>query len=65
MQQPRPVVVTDPPLNFPSFWNLLGKLALKLMQQRAHGEIVITLHEGTIPIIRVNRTYKPQSLPDV
>lgn len=47
------------------FWNILGKLAVKLMQQRAHGEIVITLHEGSIPLIRINRAFKPHNLPDV
>lgn len=54
----------EPPLNFTTFWTLLGKLMVRLMRERAHGQVVITIHQGQIPIVEVNRKYKPTGLPE-
>lgn len=52
------------PLNFGTFWSLLGKLVVRLMKERAHGEIVLILQEGSIQRIRINRSYLPGNLPE-
>jgi hypothetical protein len=59
--------MASPPteLNFPFFWGLLGRLAVKLLKERAHGEITLIFENGNIKIVRVNRVYLPNNLPDV
>lgn len=52
------------PLNLGSFWALLGKVALRLVKERAHAEISVIFDNGTIKIVRVNRTYLPGNLPE-
>jgi hypothetical protein len=52
------------PLNFALFWSMLGKLILRLMKDRAHGQITITIHDGNIPVVEVSRRYRPGSLPE-
>jgi hypothetical protein len=58
-------VPEEQPLNFGAFWNILGKLMVRLMKERMHGQIVITVHGGHIPIVEINRKYKPADLPQV
>jgi hypothetical protein len=66
VNQARPAgAPVEQPLNFVTFWSILGKLAVGWMRQRAHGEIIVTFHDGNIPLVRVHRAYKPQNLPDV
>lgn len=58
-------MATDAPLNpFSAFWNKLGKLAIRLMRERMHGELTITFRDGEIRGVRVNRTYTPQDIPE-
>lgn len=54
----------EQPLNFGVFWSILGKLVVRLMKERAHGQIVITIHDGNIPVVEVSRRYRPASLSD-
>ena len=62
----RPLMsVEEPPLNFGTFWTILGKLLVRLMKERMHGQVVITLHAGHIPIVEINRKYKSTDLPQV
>jgi hypothetical protein len=53
------------PLNFGTFWSLLGKLVVRLMKERMHGEVVLVFHEGNLSIVRVNRSFLPGNLPEV
>ena len=43
-----------------------GILALvqKIIHERGHGEIVITIRDGQISLISERRNYLPQNLPD-
>jgi len=52
-------------LNFATFWTSLGKLVVRLLRERAHGEIVITIQDGNLRLVRVNRNYLPTDLPDL
>jgi hypothetical protein len=35
------------------------------MRERAHGQVVLTFHEGSIVLVEVNRKFKPTSLPEI
>lgn len=54
-----------PPLNLVSFLQSLGRTLAMLIRERAHAQIVITIHQGHVPLVEVNRKYKPQDLPQV
>ena len=56
---------TDPPLNLDAFWRVFTKLVAGLMRQHAHAEITLTFQQGTIQLVRVNRSYRPKDLPDL
>jgi len=43
----------------------LGRLIARLILERAHVDIVITVQDGNIRLVRTNRTYLPDNLPDV
>lgn len=53
------------PLDFATFWANLGKVVVRMVRQRAHGTVTITLHGGDIPLVEVANKYKPGGLPDV
>lgn len=53
------------PLDFTTFWSILGRLVLRLNHDRAHAQIVISLHEGKLTLIEVNRKYLPANIPEV
>ena len=53
------------PLNFTTFWSILGRLVLRLLHERGHGQIVITIHEGKLTLVEVNRKYLPAKIPEV
>lgn len=53
------------PLNFGSFWSLFGRLVARLGREKAHAEVVIIMHDGCISQVRVNRSYLPNTLPEV
>lgn len=47
------------------FWRLFTKLVGALLKERAHAEISIVIRDGSVQIVRVNRTFQPSNLPDV
>jgi hypothetical protein len=50
------------PLNFGVFWRLAGQLLARLMSERAHAEVVFTLRDGEVRLVRINRSFEPQQL---
>lgn len=56
---------TQEPLNFVAFWTLLGRLAAGLMRQRANGELTLIFSDGHVRLVRVNRQYLPENLPEI
>lgn len=51
--------------SFPVFWNVLGRLVVGMLGQRAHGDVIITLKDGKVQLVRVHRSYLPADLPQV
>lgn len=47
------------------FWQLLGRLFVQLLGERAHVQIIITLRDGAIQPVHINRTFQPGDLPKV
>lgn len=43
----------------------VGRLLLKLVAERAHVSVTITVQDGNIRLVRVDRAYLPENLPDV
>jgi len=60
----RPPVASQS-LNFPVFAERLTKLISRLAQGKAHAEITVTIQDGTIKYVRVNRGFLPSDVPDV
>ena len=52
-------------MNFPRFMERLTKLIGRLAGSKAHAEIVVTIQDGTVKYVRVNRGFLPDDLPDV
>lgn len=38
---------------------------MKQCQQKAHCDVVITLKDGSVQLVRVNESFLPTTLPDV
>ncbi len=47
------------------FWATLGRVLVRLLKERAHGQVVLTIHNGDVVLVDINRKYKPTGLPDV
>lgn len=43
----------------------LGRIVMKQCQQKAHCDVVITLKDGSVQLVRVNESFLPTTLPDV
>lgn len=39
-------------------------LAQKMIREKAHGQIVITIRDGMIQLVDERRTFKPENLPE-
>ncbi len=50
---------------FPVFWTMLGRIVAKLMGDRTHGDVIITMKDGSIQLIRVHTSYLPGQLPRI
>lgn len=48
-----------------NFWTALGRLVAQLLDERAHVQVVLTLKDGSIQLVAVNRTFLPSDLPKV
>jgi hypothetical protein len=46
------------------WWMRLGRIVVKLCAQRAHCDVVITIKDGSIQLVRVNQSFQPNGLPD-
>jgi hypothetical protein len=53
------------PLNFQLFAMSLTKLIAHMIKERAHGQVVISFHQGVIPFVEVQRKYRPGDIPQV
>jgi hypothetical protein len=47
------------------FWAMLGRVIAKMLGERAHADIIITIKDGSVQMVRVNRSYLPGSLPQL
>lgn len=54
-----------PTPGFPVFWTILGRIVQKLMADRTHGDVIITMKDGTIQLVRVHTSYLPGQLPRI
>ncbi len=43
----------------------VGKILSALLATQAHADIVITVKDGKVQVLRVNQSFLPQQLPDV
>lgn len=50
---------------FAAFWQQLGRLVLAHLANKSHVEIVITLRDGGVQIVRANQSFQPDGLPKV
>lgn len=39
-------------------------IAQKMIREKAHGQIVITIRDGVIQLVDERRTFKPENLPE-
>ena len=54
----------EPPLNIKVFWEMFSRMVGRHLQERAHAEITLVLQEGSVRIVRINRTYRPDSISE-
>lgn len=57
--------ITAKPAEFNPFWAKLGRLVVRMMGTRAHGEITIQIQDGQIKYVRVNQGFLPGNIPQV
>jgi len=50
-------------LSIPVFWQLLGGVFARLLGEKAHAELSITIRAGHVQTVNVNRHYLPTELP--
>jgi hypothetical protein len=62
-QPPAPLAAPAP--GFQVFWTMLGRIVLKLIAERAHGDVIITLKDGAVQLVRLHTSYLPGQLPRV
>lgn len=62
-----PKVVVPNPRNveLTLFWQRLGRIVARLLGQRAHCNIVITMKDGVMQNVRVDESFLPGNLPEV
>lgn len=61
MSQP----ASNPTPGFPVFWTMFGRLVAHMLGEHAFAEVVLTLKDGQIQFVRVNRTFLPGNMPQV
>ena len=52
-------------VNFPAWFPRFGAILMKLLADRMHGDVIITLKDGQIQFVRVHTTYLAAQLPKV
>jgi len=60
MSQPQPPALPPPII---SFWMGVGRMFAKLLATRAHADLVITVVDGHVKLVRVDQRYLPTDLP--
>ncbi len=65
--QMRPPGAQPPPerIDFVPFWSTLGRVLVRLLKDRMHGQVVLTIVNGDVVLVDINRKYKPTGLPEV
>lgn len=53
------------PLDPATFFSLYNKLIVGLMREGAHAEVALSIQQGIIKQVRVNRSYLPGNLPSL
>lgn len=61
--QPSPPAAPTP--GFAVFWTMLGRIVAKLMTDRSHGDVIITMKDGSVQLVRVHTSYLPNALPRI
>lgn len=61
--QPAPIAAPSP--GFPVFWTVLGRIVVKLLADRSHGDVIITIKDGHVQLVRLHTSYLPNQLPKV
>ncbi len=46
-----------------SFWTALGRMFANLLARRAHADLVITVRDGKVQLVRVDQRYLPTDIP--
>jgi hypothetical protein len=54
-----------PAPGFQVFWTMLGRIVMKLMSERAHGDVIITIKDGVPQMVRLHTSYLVNQLPRV
>lgn len=64
--RPQQAPATPPErVDFVPFWTTLGRMMVRLLKERMHGQVTLTIHNGEVVFVDVNRKYKPTGLPEV
>ena len=53
----------QPPVTI--FWAALSRLFARLLGENAHADLVVTVRDGKVVLVRVDRRYLPQDIPQV
>lgn len=62
LPQPLPA---QPMPGFDVWWLKLGRIVAHLLKTRAHTDVVITIKEGQIQLVRNNQSFRPDQLPNL
>jgi hypothetical protein len=47
------------------FWQTLGRMFAALLASRAHADLVVTVRDGKVQLVRIDQRYLPTDLPRV
>ena len=46
-----------------TFWTSVGRLFAQLLAKRAHADIIISVMDGKVKLVRVDQRYLPTDIP--
>lgn len=52
------------PLNLELFWRTFSRFVMRQLKERGQTEITLVLRDGHFQVVRLNRSFFPQNLPE-
>lgn len=53
------------PTGIAVFLRMFERIVLRLLGDRAHADIILTVKDGKVQLVRINQSYLPDALPRV